>query len=116
MNNIDAMDNIGIKITEYNSLPNCISILRKYRNDSIGDIKKDVESNSFVFACEYTDDEGLIQLINCYDELVAIECKVIIYDLGRIGSRELLCNLHESHELTHEETLAAIDSETGDEE
>ncbi|MBR2751700.1 MAG: hypothetical protein IKD90_11285 [Clostridiales bacterium] len=116
MQNIDVMDNIGIKITHFTSLSKTIGILRKYRNDSMSTIKSDIESSDFVFACDYTDDEGLVKLINCYDELVACGCNVVIYDLGRIGSRELLCNLHESHEITHMETLAEIDAELNDAE
>ena len=116
MQTIDVMNNIGIKITHFTSLSKSIGILRKYRNDSMSVIKKDIESNDFVFACDYTDDEGLVKLINCYDELVASGCNVIIYDLGRIGSRELLCNLHESHTITHMEMVAEMDAELGESE
>ncbi len=111
MIDIDVMDNLGIKITHYDSLSKCISILRKYRHDSMSDIKNSIESNDFVYACDYLDDEGLVELIKCYDELSEAGCKIDIYDLGRIGSRELLCNLHESHEITHQQTLAAIEAE-----
>lgn len=116
MNSIDVMDNIGIKITQCESLSKCIGVLRKYRTDSMSDIKRDIEACDFVFACEYTDDDGLVKLIKCYDELISKGCNVEIYDLGRIGSRELLCNLHESHIITHEETLAAIEDEIDNEE
>ena len=116
MINIDVMDNIGIKITQYDSLSKCISILRKYRHDSMNEIKNSIESNDFVFACDYADDEGLVELIRCYDELLEAGCKVDIYDLGRIGSRELLCNLHESHVITHQQTLESIDAEVAAEE
>ena len=116
MIDIDVMDNLGLKIVKYDSLSACIIILRKYRNDSMSDIKKDIETNDFIFACDYIDDDELLEMIKCYDELVDAGCSVEIYDLGRIGSRELLCNLHESHVQIAKEVEEEIDAEVGDDE
>ncbi len=115
MIDIDVMDNLGLKIAKYNSIAKCISIIKKYRKDPISEIKTAIETNDFVLACDYIDDKGLMEMINCYDELISNNCMVEIYDLGRIGSREMLCNLHESHLITQIETFASVEAELDDE-
>lgn len=107
---------IGIKITQYESLSKCISILRTYRNESMGVIKSEIESNDFIFVCDFTDTPSLKQMLKCYDELTGIGCVLTIQEQMRMIPREILINLLQMHKEINEEALAAIDAEVGDDE
>ena len=107
---------IGIKIVQYNSLSKCIRIVRKYRDASMGDIKSEIESNDFVYTCDFTDTLGLNNLISCHDELCKEGAVITIQEQDRIISRDILQNLSQMHKEIHEETLAEIDAEVGDDE
>ncbi len=105
---------IGIAITEYNSLSKCISIIRKYRNCSMAEIKSEIDSKDFVFVCDYTDTEELNKLIECHDELANEGCLLIIQEQDRPITRTILQNLKEMHDAIHEETMSMIDMEVGE--
>lgn len=104
---------IGIKITQYKSIPKCINIIRNYRNDSMGIIKSEIESNDFIFVCDFTDTHNILNLLNCLDDLTKIGCSLLIQDGNEIISREIILNILQSHKEIEEETLAAIDFEIG---
>ncbi len=106
---------LGIKITQYDSLSKCISTIRNYRSESMGVIKSEIESNDFIFVCDFTDTPSLKQMLKCYDELTDIGCVLTIQEQMRMISREILINLLQMHQEIHEETQAAIDAEVGDE-
>jgi hypothetical protein len=107
---------IGIKITQYESLSKCISIIRNYRNESMGVIKSEIESNDFVFVCDFTDTPNLKIMLKCHDKLAKLGCSLTIQEQRRMIPREILLNLLQMHKEIHEETLAAIDAEVGDDE
>ena len=107
---------IGIKITKYDSMSKCISIIRNYRPDSIGIIKSEIESNDFIFVCDFTDTPSLKKMLKCFDELSKNGCTLIIQDEDEIISREMLLNTLQMHKEIHEETLAAIEAEVEDDD
>ena len=107
---------LGIKITQYDSLSKCISIIRNYRSESMGVIKSEIESNDFIFVCYFTDTPSLKQMLKCYDELTDIGCVLTIQEQTRMIPREILINLLQMHKEIQEETQAAIDAEVGDDE
>ncbi|SEP68284.1 hypothetical protein SAMN02910289_00334 [Lachnospiraceae bacterium RM5] len=105
---------IGIKISQYNSLAKCINIIRKYREASINDIKSEIESHEFIFTCDFTDTIGLNNLITCYDELSKEGAILTIQEQDRVITRDVLQNLSQMHKELHEETLSEIDNEVDD--
>ena len=105
---------LGIKITQYESLPKCISIIRNYRSDSMGLIKSEIESNDYIFVCDFADTLNIKQLLKCSDDLTEIGCTLQIQDGDEVISREIILNILQSHKEIHEETLAAIDAEVGE--
>lgn len=111
MNEREIDKYIFLKILSYDSIAKCISILRKYTTASVGDIKKAIEANDFVYSSEHISHPGVIRLAQCYDELTAAGIKVEIYELGLPCSREILGNLIESHKLTEDEIEKEIDLE-----
>jgi len=116
MISFNSKRDIGIKITQYKSLPKCINIIRKYRDASIGKIKTEIESNEFIYACDFTDTTGLNSLIACHDELYNEGAVLTIQEQDRLITREILQNLSQMHKDIHEDTLAEIDEEIGEDE
>ena len=110
------LDRIGLVIKSTNSAAKSISIIRKYNPISMADIKKAIETEQFVFDCEYTDDSGIRKVRKCYDELVKIGTSVEIYADSFLSSRDFLSNLLGSYHEIAEETQAIIDKEVAAED
>ena len=114
--NFNEERDLGIKITQYDSLSKCISIIRNYRSESMGVIKSEIESNDFVFVCDFTDTPSLKRMLKCYDELTDIGCVLTIQEQMGMIPRKILINLLQMHKEIQEETQAVIDAEVGDDE
>ena len=114
MEKIDLYKNIYLKITRYTSLPKCISILRRYTNKGMSEIQKAIEANDFVFYCEHTSDEGVVELAKCYDELSSNGATVEIYELGIVTTREIIGNLINTHAEIAQEVEADMNAEASD--
>ncbi len=106
---------IGLIIKSAPSLAKCISIIRKYRADSISDIKSRIENCEYVFDCRYTDTSGVRKVRRCYDELIKAGAMVEIYEHGDLTTRDFLSNLVDTYRQIEEETEAMIDNESDDE-
>ena len=104
-------DRIGLVITSVGSLAKCISILRKYNPIAISAIKAAIENKTFVFDCDYFDDDGVRKVRRCYDELIKAGAKVEIYQDGYLSNRVFISNLLESYREIEEEVQAEIDAE-----
>lgn len=85
--------NVGLKIVG-NSVPaSLIKIIKKYRNDSISSIKKDIENNNYVLSCYYSGDkENFDNIIKCYNELTSVGYTVELYEHNRKSSIEFFNN------------------------
>lgn len=91
-------DLIGLKITKYDSISKCISILRKYDNRAMSVLKNRIINNEYSISCDYTDDVGLKKLMKCYMELTNSNIEVQLYELdGEPTSFELLQNLDQMY-------------------
>ena len=96
---------------QYGALSKCISIIRNYRNDSMGVIRSEIESNDFIFVCDFTDTPGIKRLLKCHDDLAKVGCTLSIQDGDEVVSREIILNILKMHEEIDEETIAEIDAE-----
>ena len=105
------LDRIGLVIKSTNSVAKCIAIIRKYNPISMAEIKKAMDTEQFVFDCEYSDDIGVRKVRKCYDELVKSGATVEIYADSFPSSREFISNLLGSYRKIAEETQAMIDAE-----
>ena len=110
MNNYPE-DRIGLVVKSANSVAKCISIIRKYNPISISSIKAAIESNSFVFDCDYTNNSGIRKVRRCYDELVNAGATVEIYEDGDLTTREFISNLLNSYREIDKEIQDQIDAE-----
>ena len=54
-------DRIGLIIKSYESLAKCIAVIRKYNPLAIGEIKKLIETEAYVYSCRYVDDVIILQ-------------------------------------------------------
>ncbi len=77
------MDNIGIKIKSNDKIAKCISIIRKYTNISIGEIKAKIINNEYVMVCGYTDEDGIKSIV----------VDAVIYEHDRVTTIDFLINL-----------------------
>ena len=116
MNERDLSENIYLKITKYDSIAKCVSILRKYTSASMGEIKSAIESNDFVYHSKHVSHPGVKKLAKCYDELTAAGIEVEIYELGLLTSREIIGNLIQSHKQTEKEVEEQIELELAEED
>ena len=87
------MDNVGIKIKSNDKITKCISIIRKYTNLSIGDIKDRIINNDYVMVCGYTDEDGIKNIVKAYKEFTSLGVDVVIYEHDRVTTVDFLMNL-----------------------
>lgn len=87
------MDNIGIKIKSNDKIAKCISIIRKYTNISIGEIKAKIINNEYVMVCGYTDEDGIKSIVEAYKEVTSLGVDAVIYEHDRVTTIDFLINL-----------------------
>lgn len=87
------MDNIGIKIKSNDKIAKCMSIIRKYTNLSIGEIKAKIINNEYVMVCEYTDEDGIKSIVEAYKEVTSLGVDAVIYEHDRATTIDFLINL-----------------------
>lgn len=87
------MDNVGVKIKSNDKITKCISIIRKYTNLSIGDIKDRIINNDYVMVCGYTDEDGIKNIVKAYKEFTSLSVDVVIYEHDRVTTVDFLMNL-----------------------
>ena len=99
---------VGLKIDKYKSLAECVKIVRKYHNYTIAELKKRIESHDYILCYSCTDDEGIKNIINCFDELTAIGTEVSLYELDH---RPTTIELIRSRDRMYDEISQEIDME-----
>jgi hypothetical protein len=87
------VDNIGIKIKSNDKIAKCISIIRKYTNLSIGEIKAKIINNEYVMVCGYTDEDGIKSIVEAYKEVTSLGVDAVIYEHDRVTTIDFLINL-----------------------
>ena len=87
------MDNIGIKIKSNDKIAKCISIIRRYTNISIGEIKAKIINNEYVMVCGYTDEDGIKSIVEAYKEVTSLGVDAVIYEHDRVTTIDFLINL-----------------------
>ena len=87
------MDNIGIKIKSNDKIAKCISIIRKYTNISIGEIKAKIINNEYVMVCGYTDEDGIKRIVEAYKGVTSLGVDAVIYEHDRVTTIDFLINL-----------------------
>jgi hypothetical protein len=87
------VDNIGIKIKSNDKIAKCISIIRKYTNISIGEIKAKIINNEYVMVCGYTDEDGIKSIVEAYKEVTSLGVDAVIYEHDRVTTIDFLINL-----------------------
>lgn len=93
MDNYILNEIAGIKLKERSMNAKVISILRKYTNDSISNIKNHILRNEYIFSCNYIEDEKkLKKLILCHDELAKNNFEVDVYFGGKKEDIQVLKN------------------------
>ena len=109
------MDNIGIKIKSNDKIAKCISIIRKYTNLSIGEIKAKIINNEYVMVCGYTDEDGIKSIVEAYKEVTSLGVDAVIYEHDRVTTIDFLINLIDMY-VDIERDMQEMDDLTYDED
>ena len=105
-------DRIGLIIKSYMSVAKCIAVVRKYNPLAIGEIRRLIETEDYVYSCRYVDDATILRLLrNCLDELSENGATVEIREHGRVTTRDFISNLIESYYAIEEETRRTVEEE-----
>ena len=84
---------ICLKVKSNDKIAKSISIIRKYTNLSIGDIKAKIINDEYVMACGYTDEDGIKNIVKAYKEVTSLGVDVVIYEHDRVTTVDFLMNL-----------------------
>lgn len=87
-----------------------ISILRKYTNNSISEIKELLNNNDFILSYNLLEIDELLEMKKIVSLLLEAGAKVHIFEVNREVSTEFLDNLIESH-LDTERYLEEVDEQ-----
>lgn len=87
------MDKIGIKIKSNDKIAKSISIIRKYTNLSIGEIKAKIINDEYVMVCGYTDEDGIKNIVKAYKDVTSLGVDVVIYEHDRVTTVDFIMNL-----------------------
>jgi len=97
-------DTIGIKISSYPSVAECINIIRKHTGHSMSIIKNQISSNEYVVCVDYTDHEGIKKILSCYSDLKAAGIQAQLYELfDAPATEEFVRNLISTYDEISEE-------------
>ena len=93
MGKLDLNETAGIIIDTDSISAKMISVIKKYRKDSIAAIRSDVLNHRFVLSCNYISEvRKFKRLIKCYDELTKAGFKVDAYFAGEKESIQVFRN------------------------
>lgn len=102
---------IGIKVSSTESIAKIVSIVRKYEPLSISEIKKRVDSNSYILTYSYTDDKGLNSILKCHKELSNLGITTQLFEHDRPCELQFLKNLSNTYQEISDEIDAKEDDE-----
>ena len=102
-------DTIGLKVNSKSTMTKAITIIRKYSNSSIGEIKRSIQEKRYVLLYPYTDRFGLKKIIACYEELEHNGVGAKVYELDdELTTIEFLKNLNGTYDEISEEIESEI--------
>ena len=103
-------NNAELKLVDNTVTVKLITILKKYRNDAISNIRNDITNGATIFGCSFSgDEENFASLVNLYDELVAAGYQVELIEHGRVSNITFFKNwLNTLHEISAEIDEAEI--------
>lgn len=92
----------------------CISIVRKYCHLSIADIKNAITEGQPVLIFDYTDEEGLSNIIDCYNSLTDSGISAQLYEHDRPTTISLMLNLLQMYKEISDQVDEEIETETNE--
>ena len=108
-------DTVGLKVKGYKSLANCISIIRKYRSGSMGEIKTAVQNDEYVLLFDYDDSDGVKKIISCCKELRRAQVDVQLYEMDdEPTTLKFMENLNDTYDEIDAEVDAEMENEADD--
>ena len=84
---------ICLKVKSNDKIAKSISIIRKYTNLPIGDIKSKIINDEYVMVCGYTDENGIKNIVKAYKDVTSLGVDVVIYEHNRVTTVDFLINL-----------------------
>ena len=103
---------VGIKVPVDSSVVKVVKTVKDIEPLPISEISKRIKNSEYLLSYKYTSDEGVKNIIHCYDEFIKLGITPTIFEHDRISSIEFLHNLNN----TYQEISAEIDAEIEAEE
>jgi len=101
-------DYVGIKVNKNTPIAKIYSTIKKYREISISELKKDIENHDYLIKGEYTSRLDIKTIIACYNELMNIDIAAELFELdGEATTIDFFENLNK----TYDEISVELDSD-----
>ncbi|MBO4637380.1 MAG: hypothetical protein J5685_09575 [Clostridiales bacterium] len=109
-------DTVGIKIPKGTPIAKCVQIVRKIEPSlSISDINSRINNDEYVLSYDYTDDDGIKNIIKCYEQLAKLGIKPRVFELDdEECDIEIIKNLDNMYDEISDEIDAEIEAEDED--
>lgn len=106
-------DTVGIKIPQGTPIAKCIPIVRKINPSlSISDINSRIANDEYVLSYDYTDNEGVKCIINCYEQLTKLGIQPRLFELDdEECDIEIIKNLNTMYDEISDEIDAEMEAE-----
>ena len=106
-------DTVGIKIPKGTAIAKCVSVVRRIDSSlSISEINSRINNDEYVLSYDYTDSDGVKNIISCYEQLIKFGIKPRLFELDdEECDIELLKNLDNMYDEISDEVDAEMDAE-----
>ena len=106
-------DTVGIKIPKGTSIAKCVPIIRKIDPSlSISVINSRINNDEYVLSYDYTDNDGVKNIIFCYEQLTSLGIQPRLFELDdEECDIEILKNLDNMYDEISAEVDAEIEAE-----
>ena len=106
-------DTVGIKIPKGTPIAKCVQIIRTIDSSlSISDINSRINNDEYVLSYDYTDNDGVKNIISCYEQLIKLGIKPRLFELDdEECDIDMLKNLDNMYDEISDEIDVEMDAE-----
>lgn len=106
-------DTVGIKIPQGTPIAKCVPVIRKIDPSlSISDINARITNDEYVLSYDYTDNDGVKNIINCYEQLIKIGIQPRLFELDdEECDIEIIKNLNSMYDEISDEIDAEMEED-----
>lgn len=102
---------IRLKLSQRKFTATSATVLRKYIDISISDIKNIIMSNDYLMSCDYIDADGIKAILELHRDFNKEDILTVIYEHNTITSVDFLNNLLKSYDETADQIERDMNNE-----